>query len=70
MQPLWPVSGRGFGLPCVPWADRGATAVLAAGLLACVAARESRRACAAAALGVLVVYVAARGATAGLGGGG
>ncbi|HYH63442.1 MAG TPA: metal-dependent hydrolase [Urbifossiella sp.] len=59
---LWPVSRRGFGVAWVPWTDWGATAVLAAGLLACVVARAHRRACAAATLVVLALYVGARGA--------
>lgn len=59
---FWPLSGQGFGVPWVPWSDRGATAVLALGLLACVVARAHRRACAAATLAVLALYVGARGA--------
>ena len=62
VQLLWPVSGRGFGQPWVPWSDWGATVVLATGFLACVLARPARRWCAAATLAVLAVYVGIRGA--------
>lgn len=64
---FWPLSQQGFGLPCVPWADWGATAVLSVGLLACVLEGAYRRGCAAASLVVLGLYVGARGAQLNLG---
>jgi hypothetical protein len=59
---FWPVSERGFGLPWVPWSDWGATAVLAAGLLACALARAHRQSCAVATLAVFALYVGVCGA--------
>jgi hypothetical protein len=59
---LWPIVPTGFALPWVPWSDRGATAVLAAGLCLCLAVRRRRQRMAVLSLVVLGVYVGIRGA--------
>jgi len=59
---LWPVARWGFARPWMPWTDRGATAVLLAGLLGCVLVRRQRQGCAAFSLVILAIYVAVRGA--------
>jgi membrane-bound metal-dependent hydrolase YbcI (DUF457 family) len=57
----WPFSRQEFAWPMVPWGDVGATVVLAAGMFAMVRWPGRIQATAAATLGLLIAYVAARG---------
>jgi hypothetical protein len=59
---LWPIVQGGYALPWMPWSDRGATAILSAGLLLSLAVRRYSQLFAVASLVLLAVYVAIRGA--------
>lgn len=60
---FWPLTREGYAAPWVPWSDWGATAILAAGLVAVAAAGRFRQGAACASLLALALYVAARGLT-------
>jgi membrane-bound metal-dependent hydrolase YbcI (DUF457 family) len=59
---FWPAASWNFAHPWMPWTDRGATALLLAGLLVCILVRRYRPTCAAASLVVVALYVVVRGA--------
>jgi membrane-bound metal-dependent hydrolase YbcI (DUF457 family) len=59
---LWPIASGGFAAPMVPWSDRGATALLAGGLLLISLARGWRQAAACVSLVLLGGYITVRGA--------
>jgi hypothetical protein len=59
---FWPVVPAGFALPWMPWSDRGATAILLAGLCVCLLVRRHRQGFALVVLAVLGLYVGVRGA--------
>jgi membrane-bound metal-dependent hydrolase YbcI (DUF457 family) len=58
---LWPFTARGAALPLVPFTDRGATAILAAGLLLAGCWRPGTRLSACLTLLAVACYVALRG---------
>ena len=60
---LWPFSSRGAAVPLVPFTDRGATAILAAGLLLAGWWRPGARLSACLTLLALAAYVSLRGST-------
>lgn len=58
---FWPITSEGVGWPLVSWEDRGATVILALGLIIIVVSRNYRQAAAAFSLGILFIYITVRG---------